>query len=99
MGAQGGSSVKKTENHWIAKDARNGTWQAAEGAGDQLESVVSELLDAEIGSTDAAGGAAADLAARNGGSQVPGRTLREEEIEALLERMVFSEQAFLKYSH
>ena len=94
--------MKKKIHRLMAKAARKGSWQHAGIADERLESVVSELLDSEpaLNGEAAAEAARADLlTARNGGSRAAGRALREEEIESLLERMVFSEQAFLKYSH
>jgi hypothetical protein len=94
--------VKKTVKRFMGRAARKGSWQNVGGTDERLESTVSQLLDSEPESDGegTAEAASADLlAARNGGSQLAGRTLREEEIESLLERMVFSEQAFLKYSH
>ena len=94
--------MKKAKNQRLTKGARSGSWRNGKIADEQLESMVSQLLDPEpgLGGESTADVARADLlAARNGGSNVAGRTLREEEIESLLERMVFSEQAFLKYSH
>jgi hypothetical protein len=74
--------------------------QPSETTDDRLESMVNQLLDSE---PEPDGEAAADaastdlLAARNGGSKAA--SLGEEEIESLIERMIFSERAFLKYSH
>jgi hypothetical protein len=94
--------VKKIKQRFLARAARNGSRRDVEVADERLESMVSQLLDSEpeFDGEAIADAACADLlAARNGGSKAAGRTLREEEIESLLQRMVFSEQAFLKYSH
>ena len=94
--------MKKTDGRLKAKAARNDCWQNGETADERLESMVSQLLDSEpvLNGEATAEAARADLlAARNGGSKATGRTLREEEIESLLDRMVFSEQVFLNYSH
>jgi hypothetical protein len=99
---QGGSLVKKRIDRLIAKAARKRSWRNGSNADERLESAVDQLLGTETGSNHdgVTETARADLlAARNGGSQVPGRSLGADEIESLLERMVFSEQAFLKYSH
>lgn len=95
--------MKKTIVRNRGKAARNRSWQDGRIADERLESMVSQLLDSEpvlLDGEAAAEAARADLlAARNGGSKAADRTLRKEEIESLLKRMVFSEQAFLKYSH
>jgi hypothetical protein len=94
--------VKKGINRLVAKAARKRSWQKGTAVDRHLESAVDQLLGPEhgTGSDLAAEAALTDLlAARNGGSKAPGRSLGEDEIASLLERMVFSEQAFLKYSH
>lgn len=101
--------MKRKHHRLTIKTARKGSWQNRKGSwqnreapDDRLESMVNQLLDStpEFGGEATVDAARADLlAARNGGSHAAGRTLGEEEIESLLERMVFSEQAFLKYSH
>lgn len=70
---------------------RNGEPEADE----ILESTVGQLLDAEAGHEEDS------LEIASPGSRTTlngaGRRSKEKEIEALLERMVFSEKAFLEY--
>ena len=77
------------------------SWQDREFTDERLESMVNQLLDSEpeLDSDATADAAAADLLDACGDAKLPGSTLGEKEIESLLERMVFSERAFLKYSH
>lgn len=93
--------MKEKIHRLIAKAGQKGARQNGTSADLQLESAVDQLLGPRSGCDGAAAEATrADLlAARNGGCQAYGRTLGEDEIESLLARMVFSEQAFLKYSH
>jgi hypothetical protein len=93
--------VKKKRDRLTAAIDGDTSWQDRELTDDRLESMVNQLLDSAQDSESGDLDAAADdlLDARNDGSQAAAKTLGEKEIDSLLERMVFSEQAFLKYSH
>ncbi len=89
---------KKRERLAFTVDLKN-SWQDREVPDDRLESMVNQLLDAdpELDDDDAADDAADSPASYAGGSKTGGSTPGEKEIESLLDRMVFSQSAFLKY--
>lgn len=88
--------MKKKDIRLAADSSYDADWQDASGADELLEATVGRLLDSESGPEEEDSvdiGSPASRTALNGA----GRRSKQDEIEALLERMVFSEKAFLEY--
>jgi hypothetical protein len=88
--------VKKKDIRLGTDDTYDANWQDDSETDNLLESTVGQLLSSEAGHEEEDSFAIGSRASRNGLNGA-GRRSKQEEIEALLERMVFSEKAFLEY--
>jgi hypothetical protein len=92
--------VKKTDER-VTKANAEASLRNGHGLDQRLEAMVSELLGMDVTSdgvaVDAVG--AKSLPASNGATKKAGKKTKEEEIESLLERMIFSAETFAQYSH
>ena len=88
--------MKKKDIHLTVDDTHGADWQDGAELDERLETVVEQLLDSEADYGDEDSLHIGSPASRNGSNGASHKS-KQEEIEALLERMVFSERAFLEY--
>lgn len=88
--------MKKKDIRLAADATYDDHWQDDSEADEILEAAVGQALDSEAGYSEEDD---FEISSRASGARLngAGRRSKQEEIEALLERMVFSEKAFLEY--